>query len=169
MSMGCAKSFGMLSRQHQKDWCWVFLQSKPLFKRMRFSWIAHTRLSTQECPLLLQSLKERTLIPHPSSNGFRAGIYFEVTQHQEFITSFWNVGENGHSNKTAKGLQYQKQQQSHSANILLPKQCSQIKPRVNPIQPRTNQIQSKPIQPRAHSAVMRLRYGADTAGAMARL
>ena len=54
--------------------------------------------------------KKKTLIPHPSSNGFRTRIYFEVTQHQEFITSFWNVGENGHSNKTAKGLQYQKQQ-----------------------------------------------------------
>jgi len=50
-------------------------------------------------------LKERTLIPHPSSNGFRTGIYFEVVQHQEFITSFWNVGENGHSNSTALGIQ----------------------------------------------------------------
>ena len=36
--------------------------------------------------------------------------FFEVAQHQEFITSFWNVGENGHSNSTAIGLPYQKQQ-----------------------------------------------------------
>ena len=36
--------------------------------------------------------------------GCCTGIYFEVTQHQEFITSFWNVGENGHSNSTALGL-----------------------------------------------------------------
>ena len=85
--------------------------SPSLFsKRIRFPLNSQIRLSTQECPILLQSLKERTLIPHPSSNGFRTRIYFEVTQHQEFITSFWNVGENGHSNKTAKGLQYQKQQ-----------------------------------------------------------
>ena len=85
--------------------------SPSLFsKRIRFPLNSQIRLSTKECPILLQSQKEKTLIPHPSSNGFRTRIYFEVTQHQEFITSFWNVGENGHSNKTAKGLQYQKQQ-----------------------------------------------------------
>ena len=37
-------------------------------------------------------------------------INFEVTQHQEFITSFWIVGKNGHSDRTVLDLPYQKQQ-----------------------------------------------------------
>ena len=35
---------------------------------------------------------------------------FMVAQNQEIITSFWNVGESGHSISTALGLPYQKQQ-----------------------------------------------------------
>ena len=75
---------------------------------MRLPPNSQTRFSAQECPLLLQFLKGRILIPHPSSNGSRTGIYFKVAQHQEFMTSFCNMGENGHSNSTALGFPSQK-------------------------------------------------------------
>ena len=32
------------------------------------------------------------------------GFIFKFAQHHEFITSFWNVGENGHSTSTVLGL-----------------------------------------------------------------
>ena len=36
------------------------------------------------------------------------GYIFMVAQHQEIITSFWNVGESGHSTSTVLGLTFQK-------------------------------------------------------------
>ena len=36
------------------------------------------------------------------------GFIFKFAQHHEFITSFWNVGENGHSTSTVLGLTTQK-------------------------------------------------------------
>ena len=87
----------------------LFFCSLILFpKRIRFPFNSQTRFPTRECPALFPFLKGRTLIPHPSSNAFRTGIYFEVAQ--EFLTSFWIVGKNGHSNSTVLGLPYQKQQ-----------------------------------------------------------
>ena len=38
----------------------------------------------------------------------KQGFIFKVAQQQEFITSFYNVGESGHSNKTALGFPCQK-------------------------------------------------------------
>ena len=36
------------------------------------------------------------------------GFIFKFAQHHEFLTSFWNVGENGHSTSTVLGLTSQK-------------------------------------------------------------
>ena len=36
------------------------------------------------------------------------GFIFKFAQHHEFISSFWNVGENGHSTSTVLGLTTQK-------------------------------------------------------------
>ena len=36
------------------------------------------------------------------------GFIFKFAQHHEFLTSFWNVGENGHSTSTVLGLTTQK-------------------------------------------------------------
>ena len=40
--------------------------------------------------------------------ALKQGFIFKFAQHHEFITSFWNVGENGHSPSTVLGLTFQK-------------------------------------------------------------
>ena len=51
------------------------------------------------------------------------GYISKVAQHQEFITSFWNVGKNGHSTSTVLGLTSQKsnsQPQNGRYGVLIP-------------------------------------------------
>ena len=49
--------------------------------------------------------------------------FLKVTQHKEFITSFWNVGESGHSTSTVLGLTSQKsnsQPQNGRVGVFIP-------------------------------------------------
>ena len=46
--------------------------------------------------------------PTPPQMAMEQGYIFKVAQHQEFITSIWNVGKNGHSTSTVLGLTSQK-------------------------------------------------------------
>ena len=39
-----------------------------------------------------------------SQMALEQGFHFKVAQHREFRTSFWNVGEIGHSNGRALGF-----------------------------------------------------------------
>ena len=44
----------------------------------------------------------------PPQMALEQGFIFKFAQHHEFLTSFWNVGENGHSTSTVLGLTTQK-------------------------------------------------------------
>ena len=57
------------------------------------------------------------------------GYIFMVAQHQEIITSFWNVGESGHSTSTVLGLTFQKsnsQPQNVRHGVFIPFQGLEI-------------------------------------------
>ena len=59
----------------------------------------------------------------PPQMALEQGYISKVAQHQEFITSFWNVGENGHSTSTVLGLTSQKsnsQPQNGRYGVLIP-------------------------------------------------